>query len=81
MTSKPGSQAIAIYILTIITNTKKYLQSHWVRGVQYWPYLYSVFHTLTLLLNKKTFVFRSRMYSLKNKLIVNHLSKIIYLYV
>ena len=35
--------------LVIITNTKKYLQSDWLRGVQYWPYLY----ICTLLLNKK----------------------------
>ena len=36
----------------IITNTKKYLQSDWLRGVQHWPYLYSVFNICTLLLNK-----------------------------
>ena len=28
--------------------TKKYLQSDWLRGVQYWPYLYSVFNICTL---------------------------------
>ena len=38
-----------IYIF--IANTKKYLQSDWLRGVQYWPYLYSVFNICTLLLN------------------------------
>ena len=54
-----------------MANTKKYLQSDWVRAVQYWPYLYSVFNICTLLLNKKkntTFEFRSgkiEMYSLK----------------
>ena len=32
---------------------KKYLQSDWPRGVQYWPYLYSLFNICTLLLNKK----------------------------
>ena len=32
---------------------KKYLQSDWLRGVQYWPYLYSVFNICTPLLNKK----------------------------
>ena len=26
----------------VITNTKKYLQSDWLRGVQYFQYLYSV---------------------------------------
>ena len=35
----------------LIANTKKYLQSDWLRGVQYWPYLYSVFNICTLLLN------------------------------
>ena len=49
---------------------KKYLQSDWLRGVQYWPYLYSVFNICTPLLNKKksTFDFCSgkiEMYSLK----------------
>ena len=36
-----------------MANTKKYLQSDWVRGVQYLPYLYSVFNICTLLPNKK----------------------------
>ena len=38
---------ILIIIIIIIANTKKYLQSNWVRGVQYW-YLYSVFNICTL---------------------------------
>ena len=38
-------------ILTVIANTKKYLQSDWLRGVEYWPYLYSVFNIFTILLN------------------------------
>ena len=38
-------------ILTVIANTKKYLQSDWLRGVEYWPYLYSVFNIFTVLLN------------------------------
>ena len=37
----------------IIAKTKKYLQSDWLRGVQYWPYLYSVFNICILLLYKK----------------------------
>ena len=41
------------YLLNVIANTKKYLQSDWVRGVQYWLYLHSVFNIYTLLLNKK----------------------------
>ena len=36
-----------------MVNTKKYLQSDWVRAVQYWPYLYSVFNIYTLLLYKQ----------------------------
>ena len=57
-----------IYIF--IANTKKYLQSDWLRGVQYWPYLYSVFNICTFSLNKKksTFDFcsgRIEMHSLK----------------
>ena len=32
-------------------NTRKYLQYDWVRGVQHWPYLHSVFNICTLLLN------------------------------
>ena len=43
---------LIIIIIIIIANTKKYLQSNWVRGVQYW-YLYSVFNICTLLNNKK----------------------------
>ena len=59
------------YIHTFIAHKKKYLQSDWLRGVQHWPYLYSVFNICTLWLNKKkntTFEFRSgkiEMYSLK----------------
>ena len=30
--------------LVIIAYTKKYMQSDWLRGVQYWLYLYSVFN-------------------------------------
>ena len=60
----------SIPILIIIANTKKCLQSDWVRGVQYWSYLYSAFNICTLWLNKKksAFDFRSgkiEMYSLK----------------
>ena len=43
---------IIIIIIIIIANTKKYLQSNWVRGVQC-SYLYSVFNICTLLNNKK----------------------------
>ena len=38
---------------TLIAYTKKYLQSDCLRGVQYWPYLYSVVNICTLLLNNK----------------------------
>ena len=59
-----------------IASTKKYLQSDWLRGVQYWPYLYFVFNIFPLLLNidnnkkkkKSTFDFCSEKlekYSLK----------------
>ena len=37
-----------IYVYIFIGDTKKYLQSDWLRGVQYWPYLYSVFNICTL---------------------------------
>ena len=54
------------------------MQSDWLRGVQYCPYLYSVFNICTLLLNnniikKLTFDFRSGKINVfsKNKLIVN----------
>ena len=54
---------LLLEILGIIACTKKYLQSDWLRGVQYWPYLYSVFNICTLWLNKKkentTFEFRN----------------------
>ena len=65
------SEFIFFVLTHIIAYTKKYLQSGWLRGVQYWPYLYSVFNICTLWLNKKkntTFEFRSRkieLYSLK----------------
>ena len=67
-------------ICTIIANTKKYVKSDWLRGVQYWPYLYSVFNICTLLLNKRKnkkcnirFPWRkNRNLFIKNKLIVNH---------
>ena len=59
-----------IFICPFIAYTKKYLQSDSLRGVQYWPYLYSTLNICTLLLNKKksTFDFCSgkiEMYSLK----------------
>ena len=59
------------HLLLFIAYMKKYLQSDWLRGVQHWPYLYSVFNICTVVLNKKkntTFEFRSgkiEMYSLK----------------
>ena len=40
-------------ITILIANTKNYLQSGWVKAVQYWSYLYSVFDICTLLLYKK----------------------------
>ena len=43
---------LCLYVYIFIANTKKYLQSHWLRGVQYWPYLYSVFNICTLLLKQ-----------------------------
>ena len=48
-------------IFGIIAYTKKYLRSDWLRGVQYCPYLYSVFISCTLLNKKKntTFEFRA----------------------
>ena len=52
-----------MYIYIYIVYTKKYLHSDWLRGLQYWPYLYSVFNICTPGLNKKkniTFEFRSR---------------------
>ena len=42
---------VSVIMFTVIANTKKYLQSNWLRGVQYWPYLYSVFNIFTLSLN------------------------------
>ena len=37
-----------VLLLSIIAYTKKYLQSDWLRGAQYWRYLYSVFNICTL---------------------------------
>ena len=37
----------------IIANMKKYLQSDWLRCVQYWPYLYSAFNICIFCLDKK----------------------------
>ena len=42
-------------IFGIIAYTKKYLRSDWLRGVQYCPYLYSVFISCTLLNKKKKY--------------------------
>ena len=70
-TDKINELAVGNTVITVIAYTKKYLQSDWLRGEQYWPYLYSVFNICTLWLNKKknaTFEFRSEkieMYSLK----------------
>ena len=52
---------LTLYLLKIIANTNKYLQSDWVRRVKYWLYLYAVFNIYTLLLiyKKSTFDFRS----------------------
>ena len=66
--------------LVIIANTKKHLQSDWLRGVQYWLYLYSVFNICTLLLNKRKNKkynirfpwWKNRNIFIKNKLIVNN---------
>ena len=50
----------------LIPNRKKYLQSDWVRGIQYWPYLYSAFNIYNLLLNNsKKNKRKIEMYSLK----------------
>ena len=40
-------------IFFIIVNMKKYLQSDWLRGEQYWSYLCSVFNICTLSLHNK----------------------------
>ena len=40
-------------MISFIANTKKYLQSNWLRRVQYWPYWYSVFSICTLEREKK----------------------------
>ena len=44
---KSHSKCLMIYFCiskrtTDVANTQKYLQSDWLRGVQYWPYLYFV---------------------------------------
>ena len=44
---------VGFMFLYVIAYTKKYLQPDWLRGVQYWQYLYSVFNICTLWLNKK----------------------------
>ena len=57
---------------------EKYLQSDWLRGVQYWPYLYSVFNICTLELNeRKKYNFRiperkNRSVFIENKSIVDY---------
>ena len=62
-------------VFTFSSDTKKYLQSDWLRGVQYWPYLHPVFNICTFLLIKKInirFPYRkNRNVFIKNKLIVN----------
>ena len=61
-----------------IAYMKKYQQSNWLRGVQYQPYLYSVFDICTLRLNKKKKYIIQILYRknrnafIKNKLIANH---------
>ena len=46
-------RAILNNVNSFIVYTKKYLHSDWLRGVQCWSYMYSVFNICTLLLNKK----------------------------
>ena len=66
------------HLSLIIAYTKKYLQPDWLRGVQYWPYVHSVFNICTLWLNmKKKYNIRipkrkNRNVFLKNKLIINY---------
>ena len=45
-------------MLIIAYAKKKYLQSDWLRGVQYWPNVYSVVNICTLWLNKKKYNIR-----------------------
>ena len=44
---------VVLYLCLFISYRKKYLQSDWLRRVQYCPYLYTVFKICTLLLNKQ----------------------------
>ena len=44
-------------VFSIITNTKKYLQFDWLRGVQYWPYLQSVFNLYSLTKQEKKLLY------------------------
>ena len=44
---------VVLYLCLLIPYRKKYLQSDWLRRVQYCPYLYTVFNVCTLLLNKQ----------------------------
>ena len=46
-------KAMTIQKKNLIAITKRYLQSDWLRGVQYWPNLYSILNIFTLRLNKK----------------------------
>ena len=39
---------LVIFLKYLFANTEKYLQSDWLRGVKYWPYLYSFFNICTL---------------------------------
>ena len=51
-----------------ITKMRKYLQSDWLRGVQYWPYFFSICIFLLKKKKKSTFNLHSakiEMYSLK----------------
>ena len=75
---------ISLRIILLIAYTKKYLQSYWLSGVQYWPSLYSVFNICTLCwLNKKKKIQQSNsvveieMYSLK-RTVIAHLCRTSY---
>ena len=46
--SKSTWYLLALKCKGFIANAKKYLQSGWLRGVQYWSYLYSVFNICSL---------------------------------
>ena len=43
-----GKSFCLILLTDLTAYTKKYLQSDWLRRIQYWPYLYSVFNICTL---------------------------------